>query len=232
MINEEIMEALIELQDTGYRDFQSKLIPTVDKSFFIGVRTPVLRRLAKEFSKREDIDDFMRSLPHSCFDENQLHAFIISEMKVFDRCIEYLEVFLPFVDNWATCDQMSPRCFKKHREELVAYIRKWIASDDIYTVRFAIGMLMEHYLDENFSEEYPVMVSRVCADEYYISMMAAWYFATALAKQYSSVIGYLEKKALDPVTHNRTIRKAVESRRLTPEKKEYLRSLIVRNDCI
>ena len=226
MINDDILKALNLLQDTDYRDFQSRLIPTVDKSYFIGVRTPELRKLAREFSKREDINLFLDALPHRYFDENQLHAFIISEMKDFESCIRYINLFLPYVDNWATCDQMSPKCFRKHKQELIAYIKEWISGSETYTVRFAIGMLMEHYLDKDFNEEYPEMVSRVNCGEYYISMMAAWYFATALAKQYDKVIGYIENNKLDPATHSRTIRKTIESRRITPEQKTYLRTLL------
>lgn len=226
MINDDILKALNLLQDIDYRDFQSKLIPTVDKSYFIGVRTPELRKLAKEFSRREDINDFLAALPHRYFDENQLHAFIISGMKDFESCIRHIELFLPYIDNWATCDQMSPKCFRKHRPELIGHIKDWILSSDTYTVRFAIGMLMEHYLESDFSKEYPEMVSRADCSEYYVSMMAAWYFATALAKQYDSVIGYIENNILDPATHARTIRKAIESRRITPGQKTYLRTLL------
>ena len=225
-MNEDIIRSLFELQDIPYRDFQSKLIPNVDKDRFIGVRTPQLRSLAKVLAKRNDIVDFLSDLPHSYFDENQLHAFIISEMKDFDRCTEEIDRFLPFVDNWATCDQMSPKCLRKHKAALLEHIRNWISSQETYTVRFAIGMLMEHYLDEDFSEDYLSMVSAVPCEEYYVRMMAAWYFATALAKQYDSTIVYIRDNKLDIVTHNRTIRKAIESRRITPEQKEYLRSLV------
>ncbi len=229
MINEEITAALYAHQDTAYKDFQIKLIPSVDRSYFIGVRTPDLRMLAKEFSKRKDIEDFLKALPHRLFDENQLHAFIISEIKDFESCIAHIEIFLPFVDNWATCDQMSPKCFRRNKPELIKYIKKWLSADGTYdgtyTIRFAIGMLMSHFLDDDFNEDYPLMVSKVCCDEYYVSMMAAWYFATALAKQYDSVIGYLEQRRLDPATHARAIRKAIESRRLTDEQKKYLRSI-------
>ncbi len=226
MIHDDILNELNALQDTDYRDFQSRLIPSVDRSCFIGVRTPELRRLAKELAKRDDKEEFLCALPHKYFDEDQLHAFIISEIKDFESCTKHIDIFLPYVNNWATCDQMSPKCFRKHRTELLEHIREWIVSDRLYTVRFAVGMLMEHYLDEDFKDEYPLMVSRVNCEEYYISMMAAWYFATALAKQYSSVIGYIENNALDKLTHNRAIRKAIESRRITPEQKAFLRSFI------
>ena len=226
-MNEDIIRSLFELQDIPYRDFQSKLIPNVDKDRFIGVRTPQLRSLAKVLAKRNDIVDFLSDLPHSYFDENQLHAFIISEMKDFDRCTEEIDRFLPFVDNWATCDQMSPKVFKKHRPELLVQIREWLRSDHTYTVRFGVGMLMQHFLDEAFDREYPEMVAEVRSEEYYVNMMIAWYFATALAKQYDAMIPYLEEQRLETWTHNKAIQKAIESRRITPEQKEYLRSLKV-----
>jgi len=191
----------------------------------IGVRTPELRKLAKELAKREDIREFLNDLPHQYFDENQLHAFILSGEKDFEKCMEDLERFLPYVDNWATCDQTSPKVFRKHRKELLDAIRRWIESDHPYTVRFAIKMLMEHFLDEDFDPAYPEMVAEVRSEEYYIRMMIAWYFATALAKQYEAVLPYLEQKKLDVWTHNKTIQKAVESYRITEEQKIYLKSL-------
>ncbi len=227
MITDEIIEALFSLQDEKYRDFQSKLIPTVKSEAVIGVRTPKLRKLAKQMVKREDIGDFLTELPHTYFDENQLHAFIVSERKDFQRCIEEVCRFLPFVDNWATCDQMSPDIFKKHRGELLGYIKKWIESDRTYTVRFAVGMLMEHYLGEDFEVEYLEMAAAIRSEEYYINMMTAWYFATALAKQYEKTLPWIEEKKLDDWTHNKTIQKAVESRRITAEQKVYLKSLKV-----
>lgn len=225
MITNEIRSALFRLQDPEYRDFQGKLIPTVSADTIIGVRTPELRKLAGQLAKREDIEEFLRLLPHDYFDENQLHGFIVSEIKDFQRCMAEVNRFLPFVDNWATCDQMSPKVFKKHRPGLPAYIREWIASDRTYTVRFAIGMLMEHFLDEDFDIDYLQMVSKVRSEEYYINMMTAWYFATALAKQYDAALPFVEEKRLDEWTHNKAIQKAIESRRITPEQKAYLRSL-------
>lgn len=224
---EKVRKELLSLQDKEYRDFQSRLFPTVDKKKVIGVRTPALRKLAKDMIKSGDHEAFISIMPHGYFDENQLHAFIISELKDFDRCILEVERFLPYVDNWATCDQMSPKAFKKHKEELLGYIRKWIVSGKTYTVRFAVGMLMQHYLDDDYSKEYPEMVSEVRSEEYYVNMMRAWYFATALAKQYDSIIPYIKQKKLDGWTHNKAIQKAIESRRITPEQKEYLRSLKV-----
>lgn len=228
MITEDIKKELYALQDVDYRDFQSGLIPNVEKDYFIGVRTPELRKLAKVMAKREDIDEFLSELPHSTFDENQLHAFIISEIKDYDKCISEIELFLPYVDNWATCDQMSPKVFKKNRELLLSRIKGWIKSDKTYTVRFAIGMLMSHFLDEDFDESYLLMVAEVRSEEYYINMMIAWYFATALAKQYEASLPYIQERRLDTWTHNKAIQKSVESRRITEEQKDYLKGLKVK----
>ena len=225
MLTEEIRKELFGLQDSKYRDFQSKLIPDIGPETMIGVRTPQLRKLAADLGKREDIGVFLDDLPHRYFDENQLHAFIISGIRDFGKCISEVERFLPYVDNWATCDQMSPKVFRKHRPELLEHIRVWIRSNRTYTVRFATGMLMEHFLEEDFEPEYPDMVSQIRSDEYYVNMMTAWYFATALAKQYDRILPYLQENRLDPWTHNKTIQKAVESYRITPEQKTYLRSL-------
>ncbi|MCI8513146.1 MAG: DNA alkylation repair protein [Lachnospiraceae bacterium] len=229
MITEEITEELFRLQDRKYRDFQSKLIPTVEAERIIGVRTPELRKLAKQLSKREDITDFLNALPHTYFDENQLHAFLISEMKDFATCIGETERFLPFVDNWATCDQMSPKVFRRHRKELLTAIQRWLASGETYAVRFAVGMLMDHFLDGDFDPLYPEMAAGIRSEEYYINMMVAWYFATALAKQYEAAVPFIEEKRLAVWTHNKAIQKAVESRRVTEEQKEYLRSLKIRS---
>lgn len=224
MINEDILKKLYSLQDTKYRDFQGKLLPTVDTETIIGVRTPDLRKLAKELAKRDDIGTFLDTLPHTYFDENQLHAFILSELKNYDRCITLVDCFLPYVDNWATSDQLSPKVFRKHKTELLLYIKNWLKSDRTYTVRFAVEMLMQHFLDDGFSPAYPKMVAAIKSDEYYINMMRAWYFATALAKQYDAIIPYIEQKKLDPWTHCKAIQKAVESYRITPDQKEYLRT--------
>ena len=225
----EIREELFRLQDTGYRDFQRKLLPTVDPETVIGVRTPALRKLAKELIKRgEDVDAFLCALPHGYFDENQLHAFLVSEIKDDGACLEEVDRFLPYVDNWATCDQMSPKVFRKHRQELLQPIRRWIAAGKTYTVSFGVGMLMEHFLDEDFDPAYPAMVAELRSEEYYVNMMIAWYFATALAKQYDGVIPYLEERRLDVWTHNKTIQKAVDSYRLSQEQKDCLRGLRVK----
>lgn len=228
MITEEIKAELFKLQDTEYRDFQSKLIPTVGVEYFIGVRTPELRKLAKTFAKRPDVDEFLQQLPHDYFDENQLHAFILSEMKDYEKCVEKLQKFLPYVNNWATCDQMSPKIFKKHKSELLPIIDQWIASGETYTIRFGIGMLMEHFLDEDFDLAYPEKVAAVRSEEYYVNMMIAWYFATALAKQYDAILPFIENKKLDTWCHNKAIQKSVESYRITPEQKEYLKSLKIK----
>ena len=224
----EIRDRLFALQDTGYRDFQVKLIPGIAPESMIGVRTPELRKLAKEYARHPGIGKFLQELPHAWFDENQLHAFILSEMKDFDGCMEQTERFLPYIDNWATCDQLSPKVFKKHRKELLSHCREWMRSGKTYTVRFGIGMLMQHFLDEDFDPAYPELVAGIRSDEYYINMMIAWYFATALAKQYKAVLPYIEGHRLDPWTHNKAIQKAVESFRITPEQKEYLRGLKVK----
>ena len=224
----EILEALFRMQDTTYRDFQCKLIPTVDPAAIIGVRTPELRALAKQLIKSGESQAFLRELPHAYFDENQLHAFLISEMKDYSACLAEVERFMPFVDNWATCDQMSPKVFKKHRKELPEPIVRWLDSGRTYTVRFGVGMLMEHFLDADFDPAYPEMAAALRSEEYYVRMMIAWYFATALAKQYDAVIPYLEQRRLDAWTHNKAIQKAVESSRISPERKAYLRTLKVR----
>ena len=227
MITEEIRRSLFDLQDIKYRDFQAKLIPGKDTETMIGVRTPELRKLAKQMLKWEEIGEFLRDLPHRYFDEDQLHAFIVSGIKEYGKCMEELMRFLPFVDNWATCDQLSPGVFKKHRQQLLAELREWLGSEHTYTVRFGIGMLMQHFLDEDFDPAYPELVAGVHSEEYYVNMMIAWYFATALAKQYDAVLPFIEERRLDPWTHNKTIRKAVESYRISDEQKEYLRSLKV-----
>jgi len=213
MVNEEIINNLNSLSDSKYRDFQIKLIPGKTSDQMIGVRTPDLRSYAKELSKRDDISDFLNNLPHEFFDENQLHAFIISLLKDYDKCMVEVERFLPYVDNWATCDQMSPKIFKKNREKLLEKIRDWIASDKTYTIRFGIKMLMEHFLDDDFDLQYPDMVASVRSEEYYV------------AKQYDSILPYIEEKRLDTWTHNKTIQKSIESYRITDDQKSYLRSL-------
>ena len=223
-----IRDELFKMQDKEYRNFQAKLIPGKTIDVMIGVRTPDLRKYAKELVKKNEYESFLKTLPHDYFDEDQLHAFIISELKDYDECIAYVKAFLPYVDNWATCDQMSPKVFKKNKEKLLEEIKVWIKSDKTYTIRFGIGMLMQHFLDEDFKKEYLKWVSEIKSEEYYVNMMIAWYFATALAKQYESTIGYIEKQKLDRWTHNKTIQKSVESYRITDDQKNYLRSLKIK----
>lgn len=225
MIIDEIRSELNRLQDTGYRDFQRRSVPSTEPGRIIGVRTPALRTLAKALSGRDDVMFFLNDLPHEYFEEDQLHAFILSGMKDADECIRLVDEFLPYVDNWATCDQMSPKIFRKNKDLLLTYINKWIDSDLTYVKRFAVGMLMEHFLEADFKESYLTMVSRIRSDEYYVNMMTAWYFATALAKQYDATLPFIEKNRLDVWTHNKTIQKAVESYRITTEQKKYLKTL-------
>ena len=225
MKRDEIIRELFRLQDKDYALLQAKIIPNIASEKIIGVRTPALRTFAKTLYKDSDIEDFLSGVPHQYFDEDQLHAFVISLEKDFDRCIIRVDAFLPYIDNWATCDQLSPKVFKKNPEKLLPFIQTWIKSDKTYTVRFAIGMLMQHFLDENFDTKYVDMVAEVKSKEYYINMMIAWYFATALAKQYESVLPYIEEKRLDSWTHNKAIQKSVESYRITDEQKKYLKSM-------
>lgn len=220
-----IREELFALQDLKYKEFHKRLIPTIDANTIIGVRIPALRALVKEFSGTEEAAEFMKELPHAYYEENNVHAFLIEKIKDYDTCIRELDKFLPYVDNWATCDSMAPKVLKKHLPELMDKIKEWLASDQIYTVRYGIGLLMKFYLDEAFEEKYLQMVADVQSEEYYINMMIAWYFATALAKHYEKALSYLEEQKLDVWTHNKTIQKAVESHRITPEQKAYLKTL-------
>ncbi len=229
MNREKIVEELFRMQDKDYALMQTKIIPTVAADRIIGVRTPALRTFAKSLYKDSDIDAFLSSVPHQYFDEDQLHAFILSLEKNFDKCIAEVDAFLPYIDNWATCDQLSPKVFKKEPEKLLPHIQSWIKSDRTYTVRFAIGMLMQHFLDERFDVKYADLAAAVRSEEYYVNMMIAWYFATALAKQYESILPYLEEKRLDDWVHNKAIQKSVESYRITDEQKTYLKTLKVRN---
>ncbi len=220
-----IREELFKMQDLKYKDFHAKLIPTVNPDLVIGVRTPELRKFAKRLDKTQNNKDFLTDLPHMYYEENNLHAFLIEQIKDYDECIEELGRFLPYVDNWATCDMMRPKCFKKHTDELLKQIQKWLKSDDTYTIRFAIEMLMVYFLDKKFDESFLKTVSTIRSEEYYINMMIAWYFATALAKQYDATLPYLQENKLSTWTHNKTIQKAIESYRITDEQKVYLRTL-------
>ncbi len=231
----EIQKRLYSMQDKKYGDFQSVLIPGIEKDRFIGVRTPDLRAYAKELMKSGEYGDFLDNLPHEYFDEMQLHAFMISLVKDFGRCMELTEEFLPYVDNWATCDQLSPKVFGKkkggrlvYREEILAHIDSWLDSDKTYTVRFGIGMLMQHLLDDEFDVSYMKRIANIRSEEYYIRMMVAWYFATALAKQREAALEVIENNKLDVWTHNKAIQKAIESRRITAEDKAFLRTLKIK----
>lgn len=227
MIDETIRQKLFEMQDLKYRDFHSKLMPTVEKVKIIGVRTPQLRKFAKEFCKTPDATEFLGSLPHNYYEENNLHGFLIENIKDYHMAISAINEFLPYVDNWATCDLMRPKVFKKHLPELLTEIRKWVKSGKTYTIRFGIGMLMSFFLDAEFSMEYPEIVASIKSDEYYVNMMIAWYFATALAKQYDRVLPFIESHKLDSWAHNKAIQKSIESYRITDEQKAYLRTLKV-----
>ena len=225
MNGEEITAALFRMRDPDYARLQARIVPTVPAERIIGVRTPALRALAKELYGDRDTEAFLAGVPHRYFDEDQLHAFIISLERDFDRCVAAVEAFLPWIDNWATCDQLSPGAFRKQPERLLPHIQTWIASGETYKVRFAIGMLMQHFLDARFDVRYPRMVAEVRSGEYYVNMMIAWYFATALAKQYEAVLPFLAEKRLARWVHNKAIQKSVESRRITAEQKAYLKTL-------
>ncbi len=222
---ESIQKRLFALQDLKYRDFQAKLTPGVEKEKMIGVRTPELRKLAKELKGTNEAAAFLKVLPHEYYDENNLHGFLLSELKDFDETIAAADAFLPYVDNWATCDLLSPKAFKKHLPELWDKIPDWLASGETFTVRFGIEMLMSFYLDAAFCPEVNERVAAVKSEAYYVNMMIAWHFATALAKQWDETISYLTERRLDKWTHNKTIQKAVESYRITDEEKAYLRTL-------
>lgn len=216
---------LKSLSEDGFADFTRKSIPTLPKEKFLGVRTPAVRKLAKELSGTQEAQFFLQELPHRYFEENQLHAFLISDIKNFDIAVSELEKFLPFIDNWATCDQTLPKSFKTHKKELLPFIKKWLKSEKVYTIRFAVGMLMRHFLDEEFSPEYLSMVVAVQNQDYYVKMEVAWYFAEALVKQWDKASEVIEQKLLEPWTHNKAIQKAKESFRISDEKKIYLMSL-------
>ena len=221
-----IQEELFGMQDVDYRDFHSKLIPNIAPERIIGVRTPELRKYAKQLAKTKEAELFLEELPHYYYEENNLHGFLLEQMKDYDACIAAWNRFLPYVDNWATCDMPSPKVFKKHLPELLSQLQLWMDSGETYTVRFAIGMLMRFYLeDKTFSQEYLEWVAAVRSEEYYINMMVAWYFATALAKQWEAAVSYIEGRRLSQWCHNKAIQKSVESSRITAEQKDYLRGL-------
>lgn len=220
-----LQEELFKLQDTAYRDFHSSLMPGVDKEAVIGIRTPVLRKFAKEYAKSGEIEQFMRELPHEFYEENNLHMMLIGQIKDYDECISELEKFLPYIDNWATCDSPLPKCFDKNKEDVLERAKNWIATDATYVKRFGMGVMMRLFLDEDFKEEYIQFVASVKSEEYYVNMMIAWYMATALAKQWDAAIPYIQERRLSEWVHRKSIQKAVESYRITPEQKEYLKGL-------
>lgn len=232
----EIEERLLQMKDEQYKEFHKKLIPNIKEDTIIGVRTPALRSYAKELlrrAKEEDvcgqmIEQFKKELPHQYYEENNLHGFLIEGIKDYTSCMDALEDFLPYIDNWATCDLISPKIVISQPEALLQKIEEWIASDHTYTIRFGMEMLMRHFLDDRFERSYLDWVAEKGSEEYYVNMMIAWFFATALAKQYEAALPYLENRVLDTWTHNKTIQKAVESYRITPEQKQYLRSLKVK----
>lgn len=221
----ELQRSLFELQDLKYRDFQSKLLPKTEKEKIIGVRTPILRKFAKEFAQTKEAQKFLQELPHQYYEENNLHLMLVTQIRDYKKCLKEVTQFLPYIDNWATCDLPLPKCFEKHKTELIVDVKNWIASNDTYTIRYGIGVLLRLYLDEEFKDEYPKLVSAVISDEYYVNMMIAWYFATALAKQWEAVIGYLKDRKLPEWVHRKTIQKAIESNRITEEQKAELRGL-------
>ena len=220
---EEIQKQLFELQDMAYRDFHSRLMPDIDKKKVIGIRVPMLRKYAKSIAGTELAEKFIKELPHCYYEENNLHMMLITGIKDYDRCISEIERFLPYIDNWATCDFPAPKCFENHKEDLMPVIKRWIASSETYTIRYGIGLLMRLYLDAEFDPEYVRIVAEVKSDEYYVNMMIAWYMATALAKQWDAVIPYIEEHRMSDWVHRKTIQKAVESYRITDEQKKYLK---------
>lgn len=220
-----IQKRLLELSDEKNADFSAKLTPGIDREKFLGVRIPASRKLAKEIIKENEHKDFLNSLPHKYYDENILHSILISEIKDYDECIKYIDEFLPYVDNWAVCDTMSPKAFKNKHERLMNNILRWVDSDQTYTIRFGLKILMAHFLDNDFKKEYLEIPAKIKSDEYYINMMIAWFYATALAKQWDSTIVYIENGVLDKWVHNKAIQKTRESYRITAEQKEYLKSL-------
>ncbi len=220
-----LTDRLIKIKDNKYKEFQSKLVPNISKDTILGIRTPEMRKIAKEVFKSEDKNKFLDSLPHKYYEENLIHFFVISLIKDFDECIKRVEEFLPYVDCWPVSDQATPKSFKNNHEKLLPYVKKWIKSKHIYTARFGIRMLMNEYLGDDFKEEYLKLIASIKTDDYYLKMMIAWYFATALAKRYNETIPYLENHSLDEWVHKKTIQKAIESYRVSEEHKKYLSTL-------
>ena len=226
--NSDLINQLLEFKDLEYKKFHSKLMPTVEKDKIIGIRVPILRKFANEFNKNEYAQTFLNTLPHQYYEENNLHAFLIEKAKDFDTAIALTDLFLPFVDNWATCDMLRPNVFAQNKEKLLTYIKKWIKDKHPYTVRYGIEMLMVHFLGENFSPDFPIEISKIKSTEYYVNMMIAWYFATALSKQYDAILPYFKTPIFDKWTHNKAIQKAIESYRITPEQKAELKQLKIK----
>ena len=220
-----VYEKLIACGDERYREFQSKLVPNVPKETILGVRTPDMRRIAKEIRGTKEAEAFLKELPHKYYEENLVHFFLIAMIKDFDQCVQAVETFLPYVDCWPVCDQSTPKVFSKNHDKLLPLIQKWIGSEHVYTARFGIRMLMNEFLGEDFRPEYLAWVAGVQGEDYYIKMMVAWYFATALAKQYDASVVYIEQHKLEPWTHKKAIQKVIESFRVTEEHKEYLKTL-------
>ena len=220
-----VYDRLKKYEDDKYKEFQAKLVPNISPDTILGVRTPDMRNIAKEVFKSDDKESFFNDLPHKYYEENLIHFFVISMIKDFDECIKEVEKFLPYVDCWPVSDQASPKVFKKNHDKLLPYIKKWIKSKHIYTARFGIRMLMNEYLGDDFKVEYLELVSKIKGDDYYLKMMVAWYFATALAKKYDETISIFENHILDEWVHKKAIQKAIESYRVTDEHKKYLRSL-------
>lgn len=220
-----IQQQLFALRDEKYKAFHSKLIPTIDPQTIIGVRTPELRKLAKQIEQEPETQEFLHTLPHRYYEENNLHDFLLERIKDYPTFLAELNAFLPYIDNWATCDGLRPKCVKKHLPEFLQEIRGWMQSERTYTIRFGINMLMSFYLDDAFQEEYLSWVAQVQSEEYYVQMMQAWYFATALAKQWDHTVLYLQQEKLCTWVHNKTIQKAIESRRISTQQKQLLRTL-------
>ena len=220
-----VYERLFPCRDEAYRTFQSKLVPNIPPETILGVRTPDMRRIAKEVFQNADREAFLSTLPHPYYEENLIHFFVLAEIKDFDECVRRVEAFLPYVDCWPVSDQATPKAFRKNREKLLPYIRKWIASEHVYTARFGLRMLMNEFLDDDFKPEYLALAANKKGEDYYLKMMVAWYFATALAKQYDATVPYFENRLLDPWVHKKAIQKAVESYRITDAHKAYLKSL-------
>ncbi|MBQ3891316.1 MAG: DNA alkylation repair protein [Lachnospiraceae bacterium] len=225
---EKLQKALFDNQDKEYRVFQQKLMPGIELENIIGVRLPVIRKIAKENAKTEDAKKFLDLLPHKYYDENQLHGFLINLIKDYDECVKRIDEFLPYVDNWAVCDSINPKMLSKHKEELIKDIKRWVSSKETYTIRHGIHMLMAFFLDSDFKKEYLEIPAKIVSEEYYVNMMIAWFFATALAKKWDATITYIEEKKLPVWVHNKTIQKAIESFRVNEEHKQYLRSLKIK----